>query len=60
MSKNDSLKYIINYAFRSACYNGHINIAQWLYGLDDKLNIHARDDKAFRLACLYGHINIAQ
>ena len=46
--------------FRFACKNGHINIAQWLYGLEDKPNIHIEDEYAFRLACKYGHINIAQ
>jgi hypothetical protein len=47
-------------AFRLSCKNGHINIAQWLYGLDDKTNIHALDDYAFKSACKNGHINIAQ
>jgi hypothetical protein len=47
-------------AFRYACVFGHINIAQWLYGLDDKPNIHADDDYAFRFVCLIGYINIAQ
>jgi hypothetical protein len=46
--------------FRSTCSQGHINIAQWLYRLDDKPNIHAEDEFAFRFVCYNGHINIAQ
>src|SRR3984957_20644461 len=45
--------------FEWNCENGHINVAQWLYGLGG-INIHADDEYAFRSCCQNGHINVAQ
>ena len=45
--------------FINNCQNGYINIAQWIYELED-INIHADGEVAFRLACMNGQLNVAQ
>jgi hypothetical protein len=40
--------------------HGYLEIAKWLYGLEDKPNIHAEDDKAFRYVCYNGHLETAK
>lgn len=47
------------YIFRYVCDQGHIEIAKWLYSLDDKINIHSLGDYVFRMSCEKGHLNIA-
>ena len=51
---------LLNKGFKNACYYGHIEIAKWLYSLDDKLNIHANYEEAFINACYNKHIEVAK
>lgn len=51
--------------FRSACFNGHIYIVEWLYHISNKdgnkpIDIHFCDELAFRSACENGHFEIAK
>ena len=48
------------YAFRWACKNGHLVVAQWLYEIKPSLDISAENEYAFRMACVKGHLDIAQ
>jgi hypothetical protein len=48
------------HAFRCACENGHLELAQWLYQIKPTINISAYNEEAFRLACSYGHFDVAQ
>lgn len=45
-----------DYAFRIACENGHLEVAQWLYEIKKEINIEI----AFIFACENGHLDIAQ
>jgi hypothetical protein len=47
-------------AFRLACYDGHLQLAQWLLSVKPDINISAKDEEAFRSACSGGHLKIAQ
>jgi hypothetical protein len=38
--------------------NGHLDVAQWLYSLDDHTNIHALNDDAMIYACSGGHLDM--
>lgn len=53
---------IANYemAFRVACYNGHLDVAEWLLQVKPDINISALSDDAFRFSCIYGHLNVAK
>ena len=51
----DSTIHAINdCAFREACRNDHLDVAQWMWSLGG-VNHYARDDYAFRGACWKGH-----
>ena len=52
----------VNCAFRYACGNGHLNVAQWLYKVfkltDD--DVRFNDNNALTLVCTFGHLHVAQ
>lgn len=48
------------YAFRYACRNGYLNVAQWLLQIKPTINISAKNDYAFKWSCSFGHLNIVQ
>jgi hypothetical protein len=48
------------WAFQSACANGHLKLTQWLYQVKPSLDISAKNEYAFRRACVNGHLDVAQ
>lgn len=51
----------IYYVFKMSCINGNLEVAKWLYGMNNFLiNIHANNDYIFRKSCLGNHINVAK
>ena len=62
--RQDPINYPINIhadndmAFRYACENGHLGMAQWLYSLDGYIDIHAVNEYAFRMSCQNKHCDI--
>jgi hypothetical protein len=48
-------------AFRSACFNNHLELAQWLtLTCCSPINIHVYDESVFRCACYNGHLEVAK
>jgi hypothetical protein len=46
-------------AFRWACCNGYLQVAQWLYQIKPTLNISAENENAFRMACYNNNLVLA-
>jgi ankyrin repeat protein len=61
---NDRWKSCLEHCFRSACYYGYINIAQWIYnhGIDPNCeshdNVYNEEDNSLILAAKNGYLNI--
>jgi ankyrin repeat protein len=43
-----------------ACFNGHLELAQWLLLIKPTIDISVDLDCAFRFACINGHLRLAQ
>jgi ankyrin repeat protein len=46
--------------FCLACYDGHLEIVQWLLSVNPDINISAENEYAFRCVCYRGHLEIAR
>lgn len=46
-----------NEAFRLACYNGRLTVAEWLLSLGH-IDIHMSNDKIFKFACAQNNLHI--
>lgn len=60
LRKNINISSYDEYAFRGACENGHLKVAQWLLSIKPTIDISSTDEYAFRYACANNHLNIAQ
>lgn len=45
--------------FALACITGKLDVAKWVYSLDDNINIHWQDDYAFTKCCVDNHFDVA-
>ncbi len=45
--------------FVFSCANGYLEVAKWLWGLNQNINIHIGDEYAFRLSCSRGRLKVA-
>ena len=48
------------YAFRWACYNCHIKVAQWLLTIKPTINISVDNYSCFRYACEHSYLEVAE
>ena len=48
------------YAFRLACYCGHLKVAKWLLKIKPDINISVKNEWAFIVACCNGHLELAK
>ena len=58
---NFSVYFCDDYSFRTACYNGHLEVAKWL--LSNYPNIKVFDnfnDNLFQSVCSNGHLDVAK
>jgi len=47
-------------AFRYACLNGQLKVAQWLLQMKPTIDISFKNEYVFRLTCEKGHLEVAQ
>lgn len=55
-----NISYENDYAFRFACVEGHLGVAQWLLSIKPDINISANNEHAFKYTCFKGHLEVAQ
>lgn len=58
---NFSVHFCDDYSFRTACCNGHLEVAKWL--LSNYPNIKVFDnfnDNLFQSVCMHSHLNVAK
>lgn len=55
-----NLRHNSSLAFRNACENGHLVIAQYIYQICPKIQYNKLNNYAFRYACENGHLEVAQ
>jgi hypothetical protein len=58
LNKEIDLSNTYEMPFRAACYNGHLNIAKWLYSVKPDINIFAVFHSAFKSAFEHGHLDV--
>ena len=49
-----------NTYFQIACLNGHLNIVEFLWNLNQNIDVHANNEYAFVWACENGHLNVVE
>ena len=65
LRKRDTYQFIdistdYEYAFRMACENGHLEVAQWLLQVKPNIQVDALNEWAFRNACMMRHLKVAK
>lgn len=45
---------------RLCCYHNQLEMAKWLFSLDNKFSLHVRDNELFRMSCEFGFLQFAQ
>lgn len=46
--------------FAIGCENNHLELAQYLYSINPRVDIHYNDEEPFRMACYYGNMEVLE
>ena len=46
--------------FLLSCFRGHLEVAKWLIGTFDDIDVHINNDIAFRWSCINGHLEVSK